>query len=194
MPTIEKREFLGLMTKLRAHYQNGISDEKLWMASVASYYEALSGEDPERIRRAFREAWRYHPSWMPSCGQMLELIEGHGGAHKAWPEVLALASRSSGEHSDPIAAEAIRRMGGVRALGSMDNDRLKVWAKREFIGLYEQVKREAAIGEGLPKLQAAPNEDPELLDFDPDLGPREYQGMSVKDIQKSVSEKLGIGG
>lgn len=129
------------MSRLRACYQNTVGDQTLWLASITTYWDVLSGYAPEDIRAAFAVAWRRHPEWMPSAGQLAKLMEGGATTtpEDAWPEVLRLASRSSGEHSDPIAREVIRMMGGGTRLGRMRSDELHVWGKKEFIELYGQV-------------------------------------------------------
>ena len=132
------------MSRLRACYQNAVTDESLWLASLATYWELLRSYDPDSLRAAFAVAWRRCPEWFPSAGQLAALVEGEPNerAEEAWPEVLRLARRSSGEHSDPVAAEAIRRMGGGLALGRMRSDELAVWGKKEFRSLYLECIRQ----------------------------------------------------
>lgn len=72
---ISRAEFTVMMTRLRACYQNGVRDEKQWLASIAQYWEELKDRDLEAVRRAFGEAWRVHKDWMPSLGQLSALIE-----------------------------------------------------------------------------------------------------------------------
>lgn len=161
MPPMNRTEFTALMTRLRSCYQNAITDQSLWLASVTTYWDLLSGYRPADVRAAFQLAWRRFPDWFPSAGQLASLIEGRNGdrAEEAWPEVLRLASKSSGDHSDPIAAEAIRRMGGGAALGRMRSDELAVWGKKEFLGLYQDVARvrdETRVRNAVQASQLAP--------------------------------------
>lgn len=145
MERIARTEFAALMTRLRACYQNVVQDDSLWLASIATYWELCSRYPPDDIRVAFSLAWRRFPDWMPSCGQLVGLIEGATStrAVDAWPEVLRLASRSSSAHSDPIAAEAIKMMGGGGRLGGMRSDELLVWGKKEFLECYELATKRA---------------------------------------------------
>lgn len=137
------------MSKLRAKYQNAVADEEMWLASISTYWEECRGLDADKLRAAFKVAWREHKQWMPSCGQLVELVAGGGqsaddAAKLAWPEVMQLAKRSSGEHSDPIAAEAIRLMGGGRRLGQATEQEMEIWGKKEFIQLYDVVSSKTA--------------------------------------------------
>lgn len=143
MDRMKRTEFAALMTRLRTCYQNHIADESLWLASITTYWDVCRGYPPEDIRAAFSIAWRRYPDWMPSCGQLLGLIERAPStrAAEAWPEVLRLATRSSSEHSDPIAAEAIQLMGGGGRLGRMRSDELHVWGRKEFMERYADVAR-----------------------------------------------------
>lgn len=153
---MRQAEFTALMSKLRACYQNAVKDPDQWLASISQYWTVVRSYNDEAIRRAFNNAWRQHPDWMPSLGQLVELIENAGGSAKhraaqAWPEVMRLASQSSGDHSDPVAAEAIRLMGGGKRLGQMPTDDLEVWGRKRFDELYEEIA-------------SAPPERPQLTD------------------------------
>lgn len=141
MQKIKRTEFAAEMSKLRAKYQNAVTDEGLWLASIATYWEVCCDYEANHIRTAFATAWRRYPDWMPSCGQLVELIEaGHPTAAEAWPELLKIAARSSGDHSDPIAREVIRLMGGGKRLGSMAVGELAIWGRKQFEVLYEEVQ------------------------------------------------------
>lgn len=140
---MQMTEFVALMTKLRACYQNAIADQDMWTASTVQYWEVMQHSDPDRIRDAFTSAWRKHPDWMPSLGQLMDLVESGGAgakqrAHDAWPEVMKLAGRSSSEHSDPIARRVLRLMGGGKRLGNMNREELEKWGRKEFVELYEE--------------------------------------------------------
>lgn len=143
MAQMTRPEFLAAMTRLRAMYSNAVRDESHWAAQVATYWEALRGYDGEELRAAFAVAWRRHPEWFPSCGQLDALVGGECStrAADAWPEVLRLASRSSGEHSDPVAREAIRLMGGGPRLGRMQSAELEGWGRREFMRCYDEANK-----------------------------------------------------
>lgn len=67
-----------LMSKLRAHYQNPVTDAELWKASVNVYFDELSRYSAGDVRIGFAAAWREHPQWMPSCGDLEKLIKYRG--------------------------------------------------------------------------------------------------------------------
>lgn len=73
-------------------------------------------------------------------------------AAEAWPEVVRLAGRSNGDHSDPIAAKVIQLMGGGRVLGGTGTKELEVWGRKRFMELYSEV----ALREDQKELNAAP--------------------------------------
>lgn len=159
MRQMTRTEFASLMARLRAHYQHPVTDDSLWLASVTTYWDALRPLDPDEIRTAFAVAWRRWPDWFPSAGQLLAAIDDTDTkADEAWPELVRLARRSSGDHSNPVAREAIRRMGGGCALGQMRSDELHVWGRKQFREHYRDVVRDrqreraqrAILGAGEP--------------------------------------------
>lgn len=174
MATMKRMEFVALMTKLKALYPNGISDESQWLASLASYWSMLKGYDADEIRCAFAVAWRRHPAWFPSCGQLVDIIDGasHSKAMDVWPDVLRLASRSSSDHADPVVRDAIRLMGGGARLGRMTTADLERYGRTEWQRAYEAAARcrqEAAARAALEaprRLPAGRSDDTEGVDQD----------------------------
>jgi len=144
MQKMSRTEFTAAMSRLRACYQNGIKDKALWLASLSTYWDLLSAYEADDIRAAFAVAWRRYPDWMPSAGQLASLVEKSSStaAAEAWLEVLRLASRSSGDHSDPIARKAISMMGGGSYLGRQSTRDLETWARKRFDELYVQLAKE----------------------------------------------------
>lgn len=63
------------MFRLRACYQNAVKDEEQFLASVAVYWEEVMKHDDRAIKMAFRQAWKAHAAFMPSLGQLVELID-----------------------------------------------------------------------------------------------------------------------
>lgn len=54
----------------------------------------------------------------------------------AWEIAIKLARNiQDAEHPDPVAEQAVKRLGGWRAIGLVDDDRL-VWVRKEFLELY----------------------------------------------------------
>lgn len=131
------------MTRLRSCYQNPVADMALWKASIVTYWELIGQHySADRLRQAFGEAWRRYPAWMPSAGQLVSLLEDPAlQAAEAWPEVVRLASRSSIEHSDPVAREALIAMGGGSRLGRVTTAELQGPIRREFTERYVTVAR-----------------------------------------------------
>jgi hypothetical protein len=77
MQKMKRTEFAMLMHELRACYQNTVTDEGLWLASVTMYWKKCQDLDAEAMRRAFDVAGDVHTEWMPSRGQLLALIKKH---------------------------------------------------------------------------------------------------------------------
>lgn len=141
------------MTRLRACYQNQIADQGQWLASIATYWEACRHYDANAVRRGFVSAWRVHPKWFPSLGQLIELVESPDAvegstrllALDAWQQVVSYASGSLRSLDDDVAAEAVRLMGGRGRLARWDAQEFAVWARKEFVDLYATlVSRRAA--------------------------------------------------
>jgi len=157
MSKMQRTEFAALMAKLRACYQNPVSDKSQWLASLSTYWELLHGYGDTDIRAAFALAWRKHVDWMPSAGQLARLIEDRceASADDAWPEVLRLATRSSSDHSDPIAREAIKAMGGGARLGAMRLDELQGWGRKEFREAYARLRKRKDIDDAVAAAELA---------------------------------------
>ena len=81
-----------------------------------------------------REVEKGSQGYLDGRGPITPTPGGHLG--DAWAEVLRLATNSSGEHSDPVARETIRMMGGGQALGRMQAKELQVHGRRTFMELY----------------------------------------------------------
>ena len=69
---ISKRNFLLLMSKLRACYPGKVTDPELWAANVTRYFDELGDRPPAILTKAFDRAWRIHPIFFPTLGQMVE--------------------------------------------------------------------------------------------------------------------------
>ena len=112
-------------------------------ATMIAWWSVLHSTEPNAVRRGIRRAAARSSCFIPSAMAVLAATSDEGkaesGAIVAWPELLRLAKRSSGTHSDPIAREAIRLMGGGKRLGQMGESELEVWGKKEFERLYLDV-------------------------------------------------------
>lgn len=58
---------------------------------------------------------------------------------RIWPDIVLLAQCSSDEHPDPIAKEALARMGGGKVLGQMKEQDLQVWGRKQFGQFYTEI-------------------------------------------------------
>lgn len=113
---------------------------------IDGYWMALEDLSKQDFFEAAKKAAKTL-KWFPKPSELRELVldtKPADAAKLAWPEVMQLAKRSSGEHSDPIAAEAIRLMGGGRRLGQATEQDLEIWGKKEFCQLYETVSTKTA--------------------------------------------------
>ena len=85
------------------------------MASVNRYWEVVKHKDSDAVAKAFESAWREFSDWMPSLGQIVELIESF--------EASAIAKKShqltEGYQFDGDGASKAREI-VARLSGSMD--------------------------------------------------------------------------
>lgn len=146
---LTETEFTEMMSRLRARYQNPVTDPEMWLLSISEYWKGCRDLDPERVRAAFRTAHENHPDWMPSLGALLELIKGSSKdrAAAAWGETKRLAACSRGDHTDPVARRAIQLMGGGKRLGQMSSADMDVWGRKQFEEMYDRAMRERATGQ-----------------------------------------------
>ena len=154
---LSRDEFASLMAKLRAHYQNPVTDEALWLASVSTYWNEIKDFDAEKVRTAFAIAWKKHPDWMPSCGQLVDLIQNDTRDSKlralqAWAAIFCPDNEDAYRIDDTVSdvdrdigEHAVLIMGGTRYLERQKTEWLNNWGKREFVeifcGVAEEVRR-----------------------------------------------------
>lgn len=136
------------MGKLRSCYQNPIVDEGLWALSLDTYWAVLARYDAHSVRECLDMAWRVYAQWMPSVGQLVELLDGADRpaavrAAEAWGECLRIASGNGALHSDAIAQEAIELLGGAHTLGRTRTDELERFTRRRFEELYQTLDQHA---------------------------------------------------
>ncbi|NIV51076.1 MAG: hypothetical protein GWN29_04805 [Gammaproteobacteria bacterium] len=63
------------METLRACYPHRLAREERWGDTVRVYWTHLSRFDADVAQRAFSRAWKAHPHWFPTLGQMVELCK-----------------------------------------------------------------------------------------------------------------------
>lgn len=143
---MDKQEFVDLMIALRATYPQAVANSEWWGQQIAAYWSQLKTYSAADLRRAFGVALRRYPDWFPSCGQLLQLLDGDPAtrAEQAWPELCRLATSSSGEHSDPVAREAIALLGGGAALGRISSADLHGWWRKRFVDSYCRLAKDIA--------------------------------------------------
>jgi hypothetical protein len=110
--------------------------------------EDLTIEQLEMVCRRAIKTCRYFPSTM----ELLELagvVSPEQRAFDAWPSVM-FAAAGSRVDLDPVAAEVVRRMGGLKALGQTNEADLRVWGKKEFVRLYIDASRVSEARKMLP--------------------------------------------
>lgn len=62
------------MTRLRSCYPNAVADKESWMMTIATYWEHVYVYSAEAIRLGFKHAPLSFPDWMPSLGQLMDII------------------------------------------------------------------------------------------------------------------------
>ena len=153
-----RSEFAQEMTRLRAKYSQQVHSQDDWTAMLVSYADLTEQFPREQLLPMFRAIHESYPKFFPGCGEMAQFIRmTRPGPTEAWPEVLQLASRSGGEHSDPLAQETVRLMGGFKRLGQMNAEELAVWGRKRFEQIYAElaekrrfVEDRLSLGDGSP--------------------------------------------
>lgn len=69
------QEFVIHMTRLRACYPQRVADAEHWKAMVARYWEELSKREPDTLTRTLAGAWKHHPQFFPSLGEVEALCD-----------------------------------------------------------------------------------------------------------------------
>jgi len=131
----EKPKFLEAILGLASLFSRELDD-----AAIMLYWDAVRRMSLEDFRVAVRVAAKVEDHFPPPAVLLaLTSVKASLMAANAWPEVMAKARNSSGNHSDPIAAEAIRLMGGGKRLGQMAEEDLEVWGRKRFEELYQDL-------------------------------------------------------
>ena len=77
---------------------------------------------------------------------------GRPTAGEAWAEIRAIARHSyTGEPNDPIAARALRALGGMRAIAMCDSDKVH-FLERRFVEHYEAMSDADDVRESVPAI------------------------------------------
>jgi hypothetical protein len=150
MNSDDKPEFARLLAAVAVTFGT-----KTTRDMVAGYWMGLEDLPIEAVAAAFKQAIR-SCKFFPRVAEIRELATADSTGTRAidaWQQIVTLAKRAStltgGEITDPIAAKAVRAMGGMRRLGcEMSSEDLMVWGKKEFERLYAElagasVRREA---------------------------------------------------
>lgn len=140
-----KQKFAEVIMALAA-----IHDKEVDKATLQGYWLALGELEIERLQEAATVAARTL-KFFPKPAELLELAGGESvedRAKLAWVEV-SKAAKSSSWPKDPLAAEAVRHMGGPRRLGQMKTDEFEVWGRKQFEEIYASLSVRVRR-EGLP--------------------------------------------
>lgn len=131
--------------------------------TIEAFRGALADLDMDEVIAA-GEQWVRTGRKFPVPVELRELTGGsrEAEAQEAWEEVLRLASNSrAAKHSDPVAEECVRQLGGWIALGQRDPEQLRVWTRKEFLALYatgaprREVEHQLAAGSPMAELVGA---------------------------------------
>ncbi len=110
---------------------------------IELYWEYFKRFDMSLVAKAFIEytATDEKCEFFPKPGQIIKLITGNEksenmhDAQEKWAELIENIKRGHHEILDDSVYIAVRQIGGSRAIGMIDEDRLD-WKKREFIERY----------------------------------------------------------
>lgn len=152
MNSQDKPEFARLIAAVAVTF-----GAKTSIDMVAGYWMGLDDLPIEIVEAAFKQAIRAC-KFFPRVAEIRELASAdttETKAIEAWEQIVSLAKRAStltgGEITDPVAASAVRAMGGMRRLGcEMSSADLMVWGKKEFERLYAELSGAQARREALP--------------------------------------------
>ena len=113
-------EFTVLMAKLKARYGTQRTDPKLWTATVLSYFEVLGNRNPKAVRMALDDAWRHHPKFFPTLGELSELVKSltdramrQTRTDRLLAEERVGDNKSAKGHIRDIIADLGDKMGGI---------------------------------------------------------------------------------
>ena len=107
----------------------------------AAWHDALLGEDPHAVQNAFRVLLRDTRSFLPTPGDLLEIIHGavESKARSAWPSALSAIQGGEGP-ADPLIAATLRAIGGIGELGGRPESERK-WTRKAFEAAYADLAR-----------------------------------------------------
>jgi hypothetical protein len=131
MTDADKPKFLEALVALASLYSRELDE-----AAIMLYWDAVRHLSMAAFQSAVRHAAATAEHFPPPAVLAPVVTDTKHRAALAWDETLRLAARSSSDHSDPTAAEAMRAMGGGKALGQRPADDLARWGRKEFIETY----------------------------------------------------------
>jgi hypothetical protein len=135
----DRPRFLSALTALGATLGRTIDE-----ATLEGYWAALRDLDIEQVEAGAAECMRTavhfpRPVEIRNCvGATVE-----DKATEAWGVVCHLARNCrAAKHPDPIAEEAVQKIGGWQRLGAMKSDDLHAWGRRDFLDVYRAAAKE----------------------------------------------------
>lgn len=154
--------------------------EKMDKAIAHSYWVALNDLGIDDFEQACDTAAKKLERW-PRPAHILKLA---GASHDnkrsaAWDQVDKVSRGALSRFTDPRAAAAVARLGGIRRIKLMTSDQFHVWYRKEFEAAYELTAEDTP---SLPPAKKKPAQDP----------PDEISGkVDHKKLLREICNKIG---
>jgi hypothetical protein len=125
---------------------------KLAAEAYEIWWQALQDWPLEEFQQAAAHLSK-SVEFMPSPFHFEQLRKaGRPTAGEAWADIRAMARRSfEGEPMDPIAARALRALGGLRAVAMCDSDKVH-FLERRFAEHFDAMQDSEEIRQALPQI------------------------------------------
>lgn len=144
----DKARFTQIMLGMADNFRDTITKEGMQMR-----FDMLKEFSIEQVEEASRQIMRARKfTKMPPVAEFFDALEGSNGrkALEAWGEVVECLKMGE-EPSDPVAVEAVRRIGGWAWLTRQSYDELH-WLEKRFVEHYESYEQKEQ--QALPKPKA----------------------------------------
>jgi len=134
--------------------------EKMDKAIAHSYWVALNDLEIDAFEQACDSAAKTL-EWFPRPAHILKLAGASQSIKRfeAWDQVDRVSRGASKGFTDPRAAAAVARLGGIRRIKLLQADAFYTWYRKEFERAYELV---AANTPALPPAKKPPEPDDEV--------------------------------
>lgn len=134
-------DVVELFVIIKALYQNQFHGDDI---AVDYWHRLLANLPKGQVFGALQEFVDEGGDFPPNCPQLLRRVTSGNqprkkhlrlAAEESWREIL----NDRGHTSDTTGAEALRLMGGWRALGSIPETQIEPWERRRFLELYRDL-------------------------------------------------------